>query len=306
MNLGSEHWQARRELCLSRKNLGRSLFLYKPISRGLLQTKYTSFNQLLENHRAAFSQNDRDYGHTTTVTHCIPTGEAYPVKQRHRRIPPHVFQEVKQHVQELVAQGVLKESCSVWASPAVVVMKKDGSVRFCYDYRKLNNVKHRDAYPLPRVEESLDALGHAQVFSSLDLTAGYFQVAVTEQDQEKTAVTTPFGLYQWTRMPFGLCNAPATFQCLMGAVPGDLAFKVLLVYLDDVLVFSRDFESHLEKLDLVLGRLREHGLKLKPQKCFLLRSEVKFLGHVVSAEGVRVDIEKVRALEDWPAPRSVK
>ena len=274
--------------------------------QGLTSDQVHQLNQLLEKHRVAFSQNDRDYGHTTTVTHCIPTGEAYPVKQRHRRIPPHVFQEVKQHVQDLVAQGVLKESCSPWASPAVVVMKKDGSVRFCCDYRKLNNVTHRDAYPLPRVEESLDALGHAQVFSSLDLTAGYFQVAVAEQDQEKTAVTTPFGLYQWTRMPFGLCNAPATFQRLMGAVLGDLAFEVLLVYLDDVLVFSRDFESHLEKLDLVLGRLREHGLKLKPQKCFLLRSEVKFLGHVVSAEGVRVDMEKVRALEDWPAPRSVK
>lgn len=144
------------------------------------------------------------------------------------------------------------------------------------------------------------------MFSSLDLTAGYFQVAMGEQDQEKTAVPTPFGLHQWTRMPFGLCNAPAMFQRLMGAVLGDLVFEVLLVYLDDVLVFSSDLDSHCEKLDLVFGRLREHGLKLKPRKCFLFRTEVKFLGHVVSASGVQVDEEKVKVLEDWPVPRSVK
>lgn len=274
--------------------------------QGLTPDQVHQLNHLLEKHHAVFSRNDGDYGYTTTVTHCIPTGSAHPIKQRHRRVPPHVFQEVKQHVQDLVAQGVLKESCSPWASPAVVVMKKDGSVRFCCDYRRLNNVTHRDAYPLPRVEESLDALGQAQLFSSLDLTAGYFQVAVAGQDQEKTAVTTPFGLYEWTRMPFGLCNAPATFQRLMEVVLGDMAFEMLLIYLDDVLVFSKDFESHLQRLDLVLGRLQEHGLKLKPKKCFLFRKEVRFLGHVVSAEGVQVDMEKVKVLEDWPAPQSVK
>lgn len=263
-------------------------------------------NQLLDKHRAVFSVHDGDYGYTTTVTHCIPTGDAPPMKQRHRRVPPHVFQEVKQHIQDLVAQGVLKESCSPWASPAVIVLKKDGSVRFCCNYRRLNTVTHRDAYPLPRIEESLDALGNAKLFSSLDLTAGYFQVAVAERDQEKTAVTTPFGLYQWTRMPFGLCNAPATFQRLMTAVLGDLTFDFLLVYLDDVLVFSHDFEDHCTKLDRVFGRLREHGLKLKPRKCFLLKAEVKFLGHIVSAAGVQVDTDKIKALKDWPVPRTVK
>jgi len=217
-----------------------------------------------------------------------------------------VFQEFKQHVQDLVAQGILKGSCSPWASPAVIVIKTDRSVRFCCDHRRLNSVMHRDAYPLPRVEESLDALGQAKRFSSLDLTTGYFQVAVGKQDQEKTAVTTPFGLYQWTCMTFELCNAPATFQRLMEVVLGDLAFDVLLVYLDDILVFSSDFESHCERLDMVLGRLQEHGLNLKPRKCFLFRTEVKFLGHVVSAAGVQLDMEKVKALEDWPVPRTVK
>lgn len=274
--------------------------------RSLSDVQVDRLRRLLEKHRAVFSENDCDFGYTTTVTHTIPTGDSAPIKQRHRRIPPHIFQEVKRHIQDLVAQGVLTESCSPWASPAVIVMKKDGTVRFCCDFRRLNNVTHRDAYPLPRVEESLDALGQAKLFSSLDLTAGYFQVAVDARDQEKTAVTTPFGLYQWTRMPFGLCNAPATFQRLMSAVLGDLAFELLLVYLDDVLVFSKDFDSHCERLDLVFGRLREHGLKLKPRKCFLFKPEVKFLGHVVSADGIQVDMDKVKVLKEWPVPRSVK
>ncbi|KAJ8016012.1 hypothetical protein DPEC_G00002700 [Dallia pectoralis] len=130
--------------------------------------------------------------------------------------------------------------------------------------KRLNQVTCKDAYPLPRVEESLDALGNAQLFSTLDLTAGYFQVAVSERDREKTAVTTPFGLFEWTRIPFGLSNAPATFQRLMGVVLGDLTFDVLLVYLDDIIVFSKDFRSHCERLELVFGRLKRHGLKLKP------------------------------------------
>ncbi|KAJ8005431.1 hypothetical protein DPEC_G00146580 [Dallia pectoralis] len=181
-----------------------------------------------------------------------------------------------------------------------IFSKSDG------DYGRLNQVTCKDAYPLPRVEESLDALGNAQLFSTLDLTAGYFQVAVSERDREKTAVTTPFGLFEWTRMPFGLCNAPATFQRLMGVVLGDLTFDVLLVYLDDIIVFSKDFRSHCERLELVFGRLKRHGLKLKPSKCFLFRSEVKFLGHVISSEGIKVDSEKVSALEAWPVPKSVK
>uniref|UniRef100_A0A3B1JKD5 Gypsy retrotransposon integrase-like protein 1 n=1 Tax=Astyanax mexicanus TaxID=7994 RepID=A0A3B1JKD5_ASTMX len=273
---------------------------------GLTSSQYQELMDLLEKHKDIFSKSDSDFGYTTAVTHSIPTGDAPPVKQRHRRVPPQVFQEFKKHVQSLVDRGILEESCSPWASPAVIVIKKDGTVRFCCDYRRLNQVTCKDAYPLPRVEESLDALGNAQWFSTLDLTAGYFQVAVKDSDREKTAVTTPFGLFQWSRMPFGLCNAPATFQRLMGVVLGDLAFDILLVYLDDIIIFSRDFKSHCERLELVFNRLRHHGLKLKPSKCFLLKPEVKFLGHIISAKGVQVDAEKVRVLETWPIPKTVK
>lgn len=273
---------------------------------GLSEMQRKELNTLLTRYSDVFSKSDTDYGYTTTVTHSIPTGDAQPIKQRHRRVPPHVFQEFKRHVQDLVSQGVLNESRSPWASPAVIVIKKDGGVRFCCDYRRLNQVTFKDAYPLPRVEESLDALGNAQLFSTLDLTAGYFQVAVQESDREKTAVTTPFGLFEWTRMPFGLCNAPATFQRLMSAALGDLAFDILLIYLDDIIVFSVDFKSHCEKLDLVFSRLRQHGLKLKPSKCFLLRPEVRFLGHIISSKGVQVDKDKVQCLDEWPSPTNVR
>ncbi len=272
----------------------------------LTETQRRKLQDLLVKHSDVFSRNDSDFGYTTAVTHSVPTGDAPPIKQRHRRIPPQVFQEVKKHVQDLVSQGTLRESCSPWASPAVIVIKKDGSIRFCCDYRKLNKVTCKDAYPLPRVEESLDALGNAQLFSTLDLTSGYFQVAMSEEDRAKTAVTTPFGLFESTRMPFGLCNAPATFQCLMGVVLGDLTFDILLIYLDDIIVFSKDFESHCQRLEIVFNRLRQHGLKLKPSKCFLLKPEVKFLGHLISSQGIKVDGEKTQALESWPAPKNVK
>ena len=273
---------------------------------GLSLTQCHKLRGLLAKHQDVFSKSDSDFGHTTSVSHSIPTGEAPPIKQRHRRVPPQVFQQFKKHVQDLVSQGVLKESCSPWASPAVIVLKKDGSVRFCCDYRRLNEVTCKDAYPLPRVDESLDALGKAQLFSTLDLTSGYFQVAMDDADRAKTAVTTPFGLFEWSRMPFGLCNAPATFQRLMGVVLGDLTFEALLIYLDDIIIFSNDFDTHCERLEVVFNRLRQHGLKLKPSKCHLLRDEVKFLGHIISAQGIQVDQEKVRALETWAAPKSVR
>lgn len=250
---------------------------------GLTPTQRDKLRDLLASHQDAFSKTDSDYGYTTAVTHNIPTREAPPIKQRHRWVPPQVFQQFKKHIQDIASQGILKESCSPWASPAVIVLKKDGSMRFCCDYRRLNQVTSKDAYLLPHVDKSLDALGKAWLFSTLNLTSGYFQVVMNEVDRVKTAVTTPFGLFEWSRMPFGLCNAPVTFQQLMGVVFGDLTFEVLLIYLEDIIVFSKDFDTHCERLELVLNRLRQHSLKLKPSKCYLLRTEVKFLGHIISA-----------------------
>ncbi|RXN22180.1 Transposon Ty3-I Gag-Pol poly [Labeo rohita] len=186
------------------------------------------------------------------VKHEIPLIDDMPVAQAYRRIPPNQFEEVREHIIGLLRKGVIKESTSPYASPVVLVRKADGSLRLCVDYRKLNSKTQRNAFPLPRIDESLDALCNAQVFSSIDLASGYHQVAVHEKDQYKTAFVTPFGLYEYARMPFGLCNAPATFQRLMQAVMGDLVFQMVLVYLDDLLVYSNTFETHLSRLETVL------------------------------------------------------
>ena len=151
----------------------------------------------------------------------------------------------------------------------------------------------RDAYPLPRIDEALDALCHAKYFSCLDLTSGYHQVKVASKDQPKTAFISPMGLYEFKRMPFGLTNAPATFQRLMATIFGDMNFDSVLLYLDDIIVFSATVEEHVTRLSKVFSRLREHGLKLKPSKCHLLWSSVKYLGHVVSADGISTDPDKI-------------
>lgn len=201
---------------------------------------------------------------------------------------------------------VIRDSHSPWAAPLVLVKKKDGNIRFCVDYRKINNITHKDAYPLPRIEESLTALGSAAYFSTLDLTSGYWQVPMAEEDREKTAFTTPMGLFEFNCMPFGLCNAPGTFQRLMEHCLGHKNFETVLLYLDDVIIYSKSYEDHLKHLAEVFQVLIKHGLKVKPSKCHLLKPQVNYLGHVVSSEGVMPDPEKIAVVENWPTPTTVK
>lgn len=260
---------------------------------------------LLQKYSAAFSGGGAGLGCTNLIKHEIPLVDDVPVRQRYRRLPPSQYDVVKSHIQDLLEQGVVKPSCSPYSSPIVVVKKKDGSIRLCVDYRQLNAKTRKDAYPLPRIEESLDALTGARLFSTLDLASGYNQVPVAEKDQAKTAFCTLFALFEFQRMPFGLCNAPGTFQRLMERIFGDQRFHSLLLYLDDVVVFSSTFQQHLERLELVLGRLTQQGLKLKLEKFHFFQLEVKFLGHVISASGVATDPEKISAVRDWKTPSSV-
>ncbi|XP_063820175.1 uncharacterized protein LOC135062022 [Pseudophryne corroboree] len=226
-------------------------------------------------------------------------------RERYRPIPPRLYQEVKSMLRQMLDNHVIQESKSPWAAPIVLVRKKDGTIRFCVDYRKLNSCTVRDAYPLPRIEESLAALGNAKFFSTLDLASGYWQVPVAPQDREKTAFVTPMGLFEFCRMPFGLNNAPATFQRMMERCLGDLNFEALLIYLDDIIVFAATLEEHFARLDRVLQRLEEYGLKLKPRKCHLLNSSLEYLGHVVSRDGVYPTPSKVAAVQEWKVPTTV-
>ena len=270
------------------------------------ENQRAQLKELLDKNAGVFSQHPTDYGHTTTIQHEIPLVDSRPFRLPYRKIPPSQWQDVRQQLKEMEAAGVIRPSKSPYASPVVVVTKKDGSLRLCIDYRRLNSYSTRDAFPLPRIEEALESLGQAKYFSTLDLTSGYWQVEVAEQDKHKTAFSTPMGLFEANRMPFGLQNAPSTFQRLMTCCFGDLNFTHLLIYLDDIIIFSTSFTDHLVRLQLVFDRLREHGLKLKPSKCQFVREEVNYLGHLVSANGIRTDPEKISKVKEWQTPTNRK
>ena len=254
----------------------------------------------------AISVGDLDLGFTDGEQHHLRTTDDMPVAQCHRPISPRDFQDVRTHIQELLAKGIIQPSHSPYAAPVVVVRKKSGAVRLCIDYRGLNRKTIKDSYPLPRIEETFHALTGAKFFSSLDLASGYHQIAMNPEDQQKTAFTTPFGLFEYTRMPMGLSGAPATFQRLMNGIMSEMLFNFVLVYLDDLLIFSQTFDDHLVHLEKVLERINETGLKLNLEKCQLLQEKVSYLGHTISAEGVGCQDEKTEAVAKWPVPGTTK
>lgn len=273
---------------------------------GLTPEQGTCVSELLDSFSDVFSAGDHDLGRTSLAEHTINTGDSRPVKVPPRRIPIHKRQEAEETVDKLKQQGLIEPSKSPWSSALVFVRKKDGSLRCCVDYRLLNAATIKDTYPIPRIDATLDALSGSTWFSTLDLKAGYHQITLSEQDRPKTAFSCSNGLWQWRVMPFGLCNAPATFERLMETVLSGLHWQSALVYLDDIVVFGRSFEEKLERLREVLRRLRQANLKLNPKKCALFRAEVPFLGHIISAEGVKTDPGKTKAVREWPVPQNLK
>ena len=204
---------------------------------------------------------------------------------------------------------MIKPSKSPWASPVVLVRKRDGTHRFCVDYRVLNSVTKPDSFPLPRIEDLLDQLGSSKYFSTIDLASGFWQIKMHPMAQEKTAFVTHQGLYEFCVMLFGLTNAPAVFQRLMQQVVSPLnpasGTDFVSVYLDDVLVFSRTLEEHMTHLQAVIHRMRDVGLKLKPSKCRFAQRELEYLGHIVSRDGLKTNSRLIAAVQDFPIPRSV-
>jgi hypothetical protein len=215
------------------------------------------------------------------------------------------MEEVRQQVQDLLAKGLIEPSQSPYGAPILIVRKKDGSLRMCIDYRALNRITVRNSYPLPLISDLLDRLAGATVFSSLDLQSGYHQIRITESDQPKTAFKTPMGLFHFKVLPFGLTNAPSTFQAVMNQIFGDLIGRSVLVYLDDIMVYSSTPAEHLVHLREVLSRLRQHKLFIKMSKCEFNKPELCFLGHVVGRHGVRADPQKTVAVTQFPQPRTV-
>lgn len=254
-----------------------------------------------------FAANPKAPGTTSCVEHTIEIEEGVrPVYQRAYRVSQRELAQQDEEIDSMLEHGIIEASSSPWASPVVMVTKPDKSIRFCVDYRRLNSVTVKDRHGLPLIEDVLDGLGGNVYFTTLDLASGYWQVGIAEADRPKTAFTTARGLYQFRVMPFGLCNAPATFQRLMNQVLRGLVGKICKVYLDDVVIFSKTREEHLERLQMVLDRLRQHGLHLKASKCRFMQLKLKLLGFVISAAGVLPDPEKVEAVAQYPVPSNLK
>ena len=285
------------------------LNMFKQALKGvkkLDENQQSAVKALLTKYSDLFAKSNTDRGHTHLVQHKINTGNNPPFKQRPRHLPLSQRQAERDEIDKMLSSGVIEESESPWASPVVLVKKKDGSIRYCIDYRRLNDLTVKDSYPLPLTQDCLDELSGSSWFSTLDLQSGYWQIEVDPNDRQKTAFASRSGLYQFKVMPFGLTNAPGTFERLMEKVLKGLHYEICLVYLDDVVVKSQSFESHLDNLSLVFDRLRSAGLKLNPKKCKIFQKEVSFLGHVVSEAGISTDPSKISVVKDWPTPASVK
>ena len=263
-------------------------------------------HDLIVEYQHLFALHDLELGKTVKVKHEIKLSNPVPFKDRYCRIPPHEFEEVRSHLQEMLKVGAIRKSVIPWASPVVLVWKKDGSLRFCIDLRKLNSRTIKDAYSLPRIEESLDCLNGAIIFMSLDLKAGYWQVEMEESSIPYTAFTVgPLGFYECIHMSFGLTNTPATFQCLMESCLGDYHLKYCIIYLDDIIIFSKTPEEHIDRLSKVFQKLDEAGLRLKPSKCELFKGRLEYLGHVVSSRGIETSPKKIAAILNWPQPQNI-
>ncbi|RXN17162.1 Retrovirus-related Pol polyprotein from transposon 412 [Labeo rohita] len=253
-----------------------------------------------------FAQHELDFGRTDKVKHRINLNDKTPFKHRARPVHPQDIEAVRNHLHQLLDAEIIRESESPFSSPIVVVRKKNGDVRLCIDYRKLNLQTVKDSYALPNLEESFSALTGSKWFSVMDLKSGFYQIEMEEADKHKTAFVCPLGFFEFNRMPQGITNAPSTFQRLMERCIGELNLKQALVFLDDLIVFSSTLEEHEERLLRVLNRLKEYGLKLSPEKCKFFQTSVKYLGHIVSTKGIETDPEKIAALKTWPKPNNLK
>ena len=272
---------------------------------GVAEEFKPEIDRLIKRNRDLFVSDDKNLGRTDTIEMRIDTGSHDPIRKRPYRTPLKQRRLVDSAVDEMMEAAVIERSNSPWGFPIVLVEKKDGSKRFCVDFRGLNKITKKYARPLPVIDDILASLGSARYFSKLDLKSGYWQVKLHEDDKEKSAFTCHRGLFHFNVMPFGLANAPGVFQELMSIVlRGQEDFA--LAYLDDILIFSNTVEDHLNHIDAVFNSLREHNLKLKPAKCEFFKKETQYLGFKVSERGIQPDFDKVRAIKSVSIPTTVR
>ncbi|UYV60745.1 hypothetical protein LAZ67_1002098, partial [Cordylochernes scorpioides] len=259
--------------------------------------------QVLEKYADLFSSG---LGRSNLAKHRIDTEGTKPIKHKPYRVSAKEREIIKEQIDEMLRDGIIRPSSSPWSFPVILVKKRDGKYRFCVDYRKLNDVTVKDVYPIPRIDEVLDTLQGSKYFSAIDLKSGYWQVEVEEKDKEKTAFTTAHGLYEFNVMPFGLCNAPATFERNMEKMLGNLRWQICLCYLDDVIIYSSDFSTHLKRIEAVLRCFREANLKSNNKKCQFAFEELEILGHITNQHGIKPAEHNIKAIRDFPRPKKIK
>lgn len=267
------------------------------------ETTASLYSELLDNNADIFSKDDSDIG-LSEFTHDRNLADNTPFKSRAYRIPISQQSITEEHVDSMLEMGIIRPSASDHSLPIVLVKKSDGSIRFCVNYRKLNAATIKDHYPTPLIEERLNSVFGSSVFSDIDLTSGYWQFKMAESATHLTAFICHLGLFEFVRMPFGLCNAGATFQRSMERMLKDLKFAS--AYIDDIIVHSKSHGDHLDHLEQVFQRLRQAKLKVKLRKCHFGCRETKFLGYVISEQGVRMNQAKIEAIKDYPTPRSAR
>ena len=260
---------------------------------------------LLKEYHDIFSLEKHDMGHTNATKHKIVLKDPdTPLFKEHfRRILPPQLDEVREHLKLMLDTGVIRPSNSSWCNAVVLMRKKDGLLCFCIDFRKLNSLTVKDSHPLPCICEKLDSLAGAAHYSTFDMNSGFWQVPMDEESKQYTAFTLgSMALYECESMPFGLCNAPPTFQRLMQNCLGELNLTYCLIYLDDVIVFSEMPKEHLQRMRVVFDCLHEHGLKLKPSKCDVFKLEINYLAHHVSWKGVLPSKKNLESIAQCPPP----
>lgn len=261
---------------------------------------------LLREFKELFVEKDEELGRTKVTKAHLDTGGTSPIKQNPYRVPLIQRKVIEDQVETMLKASVISPSHSPWSSPVVIVPKKDGTKRFCVDYRKLNRSLKQNAYPLPHIQDSISSLGGAKYFSCLDLKSGFWQIEMDEESRQKTAFTCFMGLYEFNVLPFGLSVAPSVFQNLMNEVLAGTINKHTLVYIDDIIVFSKTLEEHLQHLRDVFGRLQKAGLRLKPSKCEFLKESIKYLGHEITPSGIKPDTEKIQVIQNMFPPKNVR